>query len=642
MESVQEKKPAKKRVKALCLKVKEQMEFYFSDSNVHKDRFFKKLIDKDKDGYIELAMFLNFNRIKSLTDDLAVIRKALVSSSQLKLSEDQKSVHRVTPYTEPKDIDERTVYVELLPANTDHDWLKKVFSSCGVVTYVSLPRYKSTGDLKQFAFVEFETVEGAQRACKELNQPPTKTDVKPGKFPRNNKALNQLKKKVQSEDGVEVAEVKVECDVASSDSPKTKGCSRQKRKRNSSSSDTKDATTAVAAATAAKPAKMCKLEPSETSEDASVKPEGQSEEGAKSEDDDRGSAGLKKRKKKKRHRSDSFSKVSGDVSSPEKCKLQRRSSSSSKLSDVDSADQSASKSESEAKAPVKQEHTESSALEKVSQDTDPSTLEKVSQDTESRSENLSVEEGTECGAKDSKRSKRKRKKYSLDSTGGSDLENVPKCAKYDGTEDIINNNNSSSMQCERTADYGKKRRHKNRKRSKPLPPLRVISKKEWLRYKSEYLARQRSNMSRMKQMLVEMNKNQESKTAVNSSEDKYKFIPNVIVNIKSDAVLNVKELRGKLTPLGEVAYIDMKEVDTQAFVRCKNEVSAQKICNSKFDTLNVSLLQGEEEKSYWDKLKADRECKINTKQRIKKRGTLKLIDKMERINTENTKIYFDD
>ncbi|XP_014783177.1 la-related protein 7 [Octopus bimaculoides] len=618
MESVksQEKKPAKKRVKALCVKIKEQMEFYFSNSNLHKDRFFKKQIDKDKDGYIDLSLFLTFNRIKSLTEDLAVMRKALSTSSMLQLSENQNSVRRVTPYTEPKDVDERTVYVELLPANADHDWLKKVFSSCGMVTYVSLPRYKSTGDLKQFAFVEFETIKGAQRACKELNQPPIETTNKPGKFPKNNKALNQLKKKVQTEDGMDLSEEKPECDLISNDSPKNKGC-KQKRKRNSSSE----------AKEPSRPIKQRKLEPlcGENTDETNIKFEGQAEEGAKSEDEDRGSGSWKKKKKKKRHWLESFSKLSNDVF-PEKCKLQRRSSSNSKLSDIEPADRLAQKSETDLKSSNKQESGETA------------TQEKTPHETESRLENLSADEGIDSAAKDTKRSKRKRKKDSMDSTTGSDLENVPKRIKYDRTEEALNNN----MQLDHSKDCNKKRRNKNRKRSKPLPHLRVISKKEWLKYKSEYLARQRSNMSRMKQMLIEMNKNQDCKIPENSSEDKYKFIPNVIVNIKSETVLNVKELKGKLTPLGDIAYIDLKEVDTQAFVRCKNEASAQKICNTKFETLSVSLLEGEDEKCYWDKLKADRESKINSKHRLKKRGTLKLLDKMEKINTQNTKIYFDD
>lgn len=39
-----------------------------------------------------------------------------------------------------------------------------MFGKCGNVVYVSIPRYKTSGDPKGFAFVEFETKEQAEKA----------------------------------------------------------------------------------------------------------------------------------------------------------------------------------------------------------------------------------------------------------------------------------------------------------------------------------------------------------------------------------------------------------------------------------------------------------------------------------------------
>lgn len=55
-------------------------------------------------------------------------------------------------------------YKELLPKDVTHSWIERVFTKCGNVVYISIPRYKSSGDSKGFAFVEFETVEQAQKA----------------------------------------------------------------------------------------------------------------------------------------------------------------------------------------------------------------------------------------------------------------------------------------------------------------------------------------------------------------------------------------------------------------------------------------------------------------------------------------------
>lgn len=45
-----------------------------------------------------------------------------------------------------------------------HGWIERVFSKVGTVVYVSVPRYRTSGDPKGFAFVEFEKEEEAQHA----------------------------------------------------------------------------------------------------------------------------------------------------------------------------------------------------------------------------------------------------------------------------------------------------------------------------------------------------------------------------------------------------------------------------------------------------------------------------------------------
>ena len=51
----------------------------------------------------------------------------------------------------------RTVYCERLIPTATHESVSKIFGACGKVTYVSLPRYKDTRDIKGFGFVEFAT-----------------------------------------------------------------------------------------------------------------------------------------------------------------------------------------------------------------------------------------------------------------------------------------------------------------------------------------------------------------------------------------------------------------------------------------------------------------------------------------------------
>lgn len=48
-------KKKRSRVKQLLCDVKKQVEFWFGDVNVHKDRFLRKLIDDSNDGCKELS-----------------------------------------------------------------------------------------------------------------------------------------------------------------------------------------------------------------------------------------------------------------------------------------------------------------------------------------------------------------------------------------------------------------------------------------------------------------------------------------------------------------------------------------------------------------------------------------------------------
>ncbi|TRY96179.1 hypothetical protein DNTS_026759 [Danionella cerebrum] len=178
-------KKKRSRVKQLLADVKKLVEFWFGDANLHKDRFMKTVISESRDGYMDISVLTSFNRMKSLTTDVKLIARALKNSTLVEVNHEGTRVRRKTPLGEcQKDVDSCTVYVELLPKTVNHVWLERVFSKCGKVVYISIPRYKSTRDPKGFAFVEFETEEQAQKAIEMLNNPPEDAPNKPGIFPK--------------------------------------------------------------------------------------------------------------------------------------------------------------------------------------------------------------------------------------------------------------------------------------------------------------------------------------------------------------------------------------------------------------------------------------------------------------------------
>ncbi|GBO98548.1 La-related protein 7 [Eumeta japonica] len=156
--------PTRKRVrhrkKLLYEKILKQMEFYFGDANLSKDRFLSGLVKVNP--YVPIETFLTFNKIRTLTNSASDIAKALKKSLLLELSEDKTKIKRKTPML-PYDADSRTVYVESIPVTASREWLQSVFSDYGPVAYISLPKIKNTEKIKGFAFIEFSKAEDAQK-----------------------------------------------------------------------------------------------------------------------------------------------------------------------------------------------------------------------------------------------------------------------------------------------------------------------------------------------------------------------------------------------------------------------------------------------------------------------------------------------
>ncbi|KAJ6668832.1 hypothetical protein lerEdw1_012318 [Lerista edwardsae] len=188
-------KKKRSRVKQVLTDIAKQVDFWFGDVNLHKDRFLREQIEKTRDGYVDISLLVSFNKMKKLTTDRKLIARAVKSSSVVELDLEGTKIRRRQPLSEqPSDVDSRTVYVELLPKNVDHSWIERVFGKCGNVVYISIPRYKTSKDPKGFAFVEFETKEQAKKAIEFLNNPPEDAPRKPGIFPKTvkNKPVHAL------------------------------------------------------------------------------------------------------------------------------------------------------------------------------------------------------------------------------------------------------------------------------------------------------------------------------------------------------------------------------------------------------------------------------------------------------------------
>ncbi|XP_028393116.1 la-related protein 7-like [Dendronephthya gigantea] len=571
-------KKHKKRQKKLLGELQEQIKFYFSGPNLQKDRFLRKKITESENGCVEIKTIASFNRMKQLCDDITLIVKAMKLCPSVEVIDD-KWVKPSQPLPQPKNVDSVTVYVERLPSNADHNWIKSLFSSCGTVVYISLPRFAETREIKGFAFVEFEKESEAEAALKMFAEE------------KNDEGEDQPEDKPQDDHDVidEHAEKqnkktkKRKAKVSESESDDMKGkCKRSKRRKEGSSSTISDAI--------------------ETSHDRS--------------------RNVKNEQKKD---------VEGSIKK-EVCE-------------------------------------ESSGNEASGKDNEP----KGSDDVPDRTER--------------KERKRRRSEASDD-----EEDTTSKKIKESSEAEDVGGASSKKNDCEANAqgDAGemggankkkKKRKRKRKEKQKvEVPRLRVISKKDWLKMKQEYLNLQKAAMGEAKEKLRKESKKKTelaSETAAKTQEDdsdrtsgrgsegrsdekaskavkdlpeKLKMQHGVVLKFSCEDKINNSQLRGVFSNIAPVLYLD-KDLDSNTgYVRFATKEACDKVADSfsktgSLENITVRKLTENEDTDYWEQINSDRFKRLQqgNKQNRNKRGRQKITKKMDDRNAKKqVHVHFED
>lgn len=81
-------------VESTSTKLREQIEYYLSDLNLSRDKFFRDQIQADKNGWVLITHFLNCNKIKSQKTTAAEIWAAVADSTKVELDKNKLSVRR--------------------------------------------------------------------------------------------------------------------------------------------------------------------------------------------------------------------------------------------------------------------------------------------------------------------------------------------------------------------------------------------------------------------------------------------------------------------------------------------------------------------------------------------------------------------
>lgn len=157
--------------KEVTAKILKQVEFYFSDSNLPRDKFLKGLVDKDADGWVEIATIASFARMKSLSTDNEVIVNAVKSSpTLLQVSEDGTKLKRTAPL--PQDFSqkqqENSTYAKGFKEDTTLDAIEEFFNSHlkegEKLNAIRMRRLKDK-NFKGSVFLEFSSKDAAERVA---------------------------------------------------------------------------------------------------------------------------------------------------------------------------------------------------------------------------------------------------------------------------------------------------------------------------------------------------------------------------------------------------------------------------------------------------------------------------------------------
>lgn len=107
--------------------IREQMEFYLSDSNIEFDAFMKGAISEREDRFVPIETFLTFNRMKALKATNEDVIAACSASRTLEVNKELNMVRSKEPFVSDPRRSFRTIHIEGFDQNETLDDIKALF-----------------------------------------------------------------------------------------------------------------------------------------------------------------------------------------------------------------------------------------------------------------------------------------------------------------------------------------------------------------------------------------------------------------------------------------------------------------------------------------------------------------------------------
>lgn len=157
-----------------------QIEYYFSESNMRRDKFLTQKMDENEGKWVPISVLLTFNRLKALSEDPKVIAETIVKSANgiVELSEDKEKLRRHPDNPLPefnearrKELMHRTAYAKGFPLDsTMSTILQYINENFEKVENVIMRKYFNQTEknyhFKGSIFILFETKEAAEEFVK--------------------------------------------------------------------------------------------------------------------------------------------------------------------------------------------------------------------------------------------------------------------------------------------------------------------------------------------------------------------------------------------------------------------------------------------------------------------------------------------
>ncbi|XP_071941773.1 lupus La protein homolog [Antedon mediterranea] len=157
-------------------KIIRQIEYYFGDANLKRDKFLQQEIKSD-DGWVSLETMVKFNRLKQLSEDFEVLVTALAKSKSglIEISEDKLKIRRSENKPIPgdteenrKDVKARSVYCKGFSLESTLDDVQDIIEKFGPIAHIQM-RKDADKKFKGSVFAVFMNAEDAEKFLAEEN-----------------------------------------------------------------------------------------------------------------------------------------------------------------------------------------------------------------------------------------------------------------------------------------------------------------------------------------------------------------------------------------------------------------------------------------------------------------------------------------